>query len=163
MALKQARRRDRQKRRQEVTKLKEEKEKLELDYRHELEYRAREKTTFFQKFEAQERDMKELKQANNDLRQKAKLLRITLKAKENELSRMVHFFCDICFEQEKSKTTTCGHGFCEACLAKWQATASRETQLIGNGVSVLTVFSCPSCRQKLNPASDVWPIYLSKA
>lgn len=107
--------------------------------------------------------MKELKHKNNRLRQKAKLLRMELKAKESELSRMGHLFCDTCYTRKKCKITRCGHGFCKSCLAEWADTASRETLLIDVGVSVRTDFSCPSCRQKLHEADDVWSVYLSQA
>lgn len=75
------------------------------------------------------------------------------------LDDLAHLFCDICTNEVKSRMTSCGHGFCSACIeATYEHRLSRTTE---NGAAPL--FPCPTCRRDLDRHKDLWPLYLAKA
>ncbi|KAK5077726.1 hypothetical protein LTR70_009494 [Exophiala xenobiotica] len=161
--LRWSRRRSRNKKKQEMAKLKELKERYERDYQHELHQREKDKESWRRTFADKDKETKTLKRETANLRAQAKQLRIELKAKTNQLQRMDHLICDVCYDQEKCRVTRCGHGFCASCLSAWFNAAAEEAMLSGGGVSVVGEASCPTCRRKLDQTDDIWPIYLSEA
>jgi len=160
--LKGSRRRSRNKKKQEMTKLKELKERYERNYQHELHQREKDKESWRRTFATKDKETKTLKGETANLRAQAKQLRIELKAKTNQLQRMVHLICDACYDQEKCRVTRCGHGFCASCLSAWFNAVAEEAMLSRGGVSVVGEASCPTCRRKLDQTDDIWPIYLTE-
>ncbi|KAK5936740.1 hypothetical protein PMZ80_011003 [Knufia obscura] len=160
--LKESRRRSRSRKKQEMAKLKELKERYEHDYQHELHQREKDKESWRRTFADKDKETKTLKRETANLRAQAKQLRIELKAKTNQLQRMDHLTCDVCYDQEKCRVTRCGHGFCASCLSAWFDAAAEGAMLSGGGVPVVGEASCPTCRRKLDQTDDIWPIYLSE-
>jgi predicted RNase H-like nuclease (RuvC/YqgF family) len=160
--LKESRRRSRSRKKQEIAKLKELKERYERDYQHELYQREKDKVSWQRTFVDKDKETKTLKRETANLRAQVKQLRIELKAKTDQLQRMGHLICDICFDREKCQVTRCGHGFCTSCLSDWFDAAAEEAMLSGEGVSVVGEASCPICRKKLHQTDDIWPTYMSE-
>ena len=160
--LTESRRRSRNRTKKRMEKLKEAKERYERDYNHELHYRERDNKSWQLKFAEKDSETKSLKRENAELRAKAKLLRLEVRAKTEQLQRMDHLICDICYDQEKYKVTRCGHGFCADCLSAWFDTSAEDYVLDREGLFVVGEASCPACRKRLDPDYDVWRLYLSE-
>lgn len=146
-----------------MTKLRDQKERYQRDYEHELHQREKDKECWQRTLANRDQETKALRRELAGLRGRLKLLRAEVKARTQQLEGLGHLVCDVCCDRPKYRVTRCGHGFCQACLARWvEEVAQTAAQYVGGAVVVGEV-PCPACRRRLRQAEDVWPIYLSAA
>lgn len=101
------------------------------------------------KLRAQVRKLRKCRRENDSLRRRNRHLEGDLSAAKEELRKVDHLRCEICYDKIRNRFTKCGHTFCDECLF----------MCAQHSVTKPDPGPCPTCRAYLR-AEDVKEIFL---
>ena len=111
------------------------------------------------RFQAKVRKLRQSRCANESLHRHVRQLEGDLSVAQQELKKVDHLKCEICFDKIKNKVTKCGHTFCGGCLLLH---AQFQNYIVADSMTQPDSFRCPGCRCILR-GEDVKDIYWGDA